>query len=154
MVALFAKWYLQTPLWFSQIMQTCFWHFLTAYPILNIHSCNLRKFLHQNFSTLANREYFIVIIKGPMFSEKILASFPLPKNVLRSIQSFVFWIFLHSDTAVQLESADSIQNTISKSLFRIVFGTLFEQWEKCIIFLKKATFRDNPFCNVKSPIAK
>ena len=40
--------------------------------------------------------------------------FHCPKNVLRSILSFVFWIFPPSDTAVQLESADSKQNAISK----------------------------------------
>ena len=44
--------------------------------------------------------------------------FHCPKNVLCSILSFVFWILPPLDTAAQLESADSKQNAISKSLFQ------------------------------------
>ena len=64
-------------------------------------------------------------IKCPIFSEKYWYYFHCPKNVLRSILSFVFWIFPPSDTAVQLESADSKHNTISKSLFQDSFRHIF-----------------------------
>ena len=45
------------------------------------------------------------LVKGPTFLEKNY--FHCPKNVLHSILRFVFLIFPPSDTAVQLESADS-----------------------------------------------
>ena len=76
--------------------------------------------------------------KGPIFSEKYWYYFHCPKNVLPSILSFVFWIFLCSGTAVQLESADSKQNTISKYLFQDSFQHIFGQWEKCIILSEKS----------------
>ena len=63
--------------------------------------------------------------KGPIFSEKYWYYFHCPKNVLDSILSFVFWIFPPSDTAVQLESGDSKQNTILKSLFQDSFRHIF-----------------------------
>ena len=63
--------------------------------------------------------------KSPIFSEKYWYYFRCPKNVLCSILSFVFWIFPPLDTAVQLESADSKQNTISKSLFQDSFPHFF-----------------------------
>ena len=72
--------------------------------------------------------------KGRIFSEKYWYYFYCPKNVLYSILSFVFWIFPPLDTAVQLESADSKQNAISKSLFQDSFLHIF--WamkKKCII---------------------
>ena len=75
--------------------------------------------------------------KSPIFSEKYWYYFRCPKNVLCSILSFVFWIFPPLDTAVQLESADSKQNTISKSLFHYSFSTFFGQWVKCIILSEK-----------------
>ena len=54
-------------------------------------------------------------VKGRTSLEKYWYYFHCPKNVLCSILSFVFWIFPLLNTAVQLESADSKQNTISKS---------------------------------------
>ena len=75
--------------------------------------------------------------KGPIFSEKYWYHFHCLKNVLRSILSFVFWIFPSSDTAVQLESADSKQNTISKSLFQDSFLHIFWAMRKIILSEKK-----------------
>ena len=63
--------------------------------------------------------------KGPIFSEKYWYYFHCPKYVVRSILSFVFWIFPPLETAVQLESADSKQNAISKSLFQDSFWHIF-----------------------------
>ena len=60
-----------------------------------------------------------------VFSEEYWYHFHCPKNVLCSILSFVFWIFPLLDTAVQLESADSKQNAISKSLFQDSFWRNF-----------------------------
>ena len=79
--------------------------------------------------------YCSEVIKGPISLEKYWYYFHCPKNVLGSILSFVFWTFPPSDTAVQLESTDSKQNAISKSLFHDNFGKLFGQWEKCIIYI-------------------
>ena len=62
--------------------------------------------------------FFCLVSKGRIFSEKYWYYFHCPKNVLCSILSFVFWIFPPSDTAVQLELADSKQNAIPKSLFQ------------------------------------
>ena len=57
------------------------------------------------------------------------------------ILSFVFWIFPTLDTAVQLESADSKQNTFSKSLFQDSFWHIFWAiWKMHHTFWKKATF--------------
>ena len=73
--------------------------------------------------------------KGLIFSKKYWCYSDRPKNVLRSILSFVFWIFPPSGTAMQLESANRTQ---FQNLFsRIVFSTFFGQWEKCIISEKK-----------------
>ena len=46
---------------------------------------------------------FSRVTKGRIFSEKYWYYFHCPKNVLCSILSFVFWIFLPLDTAVHLE---------------------------------------------------
>ena len=82
-----------------------------------------------------------VVVKGPIFSERYWYYFHCPKNVLHSILSFVFWIFPPSDTAVQLESADSKHNTISKSLFQDSFRHIFWAMRKMHhTFWKKATF--------------
>ena len=82
--------------------------------------------------------------KGPIFSEKYWYYFHCPKNVLRSILSFVFWIFPPSDTAVQLESADSKHNTISKSLFQDSFRHIFWAMRKMPnTFWKKQPLRAN-----------
>jgi len=81
------------------------------------------------------------VTKGPILSEKYWYYFNCPKNVLRSILSFVFWIFPPLDTAVQLESADSKQNTISKSLFQDSFWHIFWAMRKMHhTFWKKGTF--------------
>ena len=95
-------------------------------------------------SKMSNFEKFVfwTQAKGPIFSEKYWYYFHCPKNVLRSILSFVFWIFPPSDTAVQLESADSKHNTISKYLFQDSFQHIF--WamrEMQHTFWKKASFR-------------
>ena len=69
--------------------------------------------------------------------------------MLCSILSFVFWIFPPLDTAVQLESADSKQNTISKSLFQDSFWHIFWAMRKIHhTFWKKATFT----CIKSSPL--
>ena len=79
--------------------------------------------------------------KGWIFSEKYWHYFHCPKNVLCSILSFVFWIFPPLDTAVQLESADSKQNAISKSLYQDGFWHIFLAMRKMhLTFWKKATF--------------
>ena len=84
------------------------------------------------------------IFKGRIFSEKYWYYFHCPKIVLCSILSFVFWIFPPLDTAVQLESADSKQNTISKSLFQDSFRHIFWAMRKMHhTFWKKATFSVN-----------
>jgi hypothetical protein len=58
------------------------------------------------------------------------------------ILRFVFWIFPPLDTAVQLESADSKQNAISKSLFQDSFWHIFWAMRKRHhTFWKKATFK-------------
>ena len=76
-----------------------------------------------------------------VFSEEYWYHFHCPKNVLCSILSFVFWIFPPLDTAVQLESADSKQNTISKYLFQDSFRHIFWVMRKMHhTFWKKATF--------------
>ena len=71
--------------------------------------------------------FFCLVSKGRIFSEKYCYYFHCPKNLLCSILSFVFWIFLPLDTAVQLESADSKQNAISKYLFQDSFRHIFCQ---------------------------
>ena len=69
-------------------------------------------------------------LKGPIFSEKIL-----PKKCA------VFWIFPPWDTAVQLKSADSKWNAISKYLFQDSFWHNFWAMRKIDrTFWKKATF--------------
>ena len=76
--------------------------------------------------------------KGLIFSERYWYYFNCPKNVLCSTLSFVFWIFSPSDTALQLESADSKQNPNSKSLFQDSFMAHFMGNEKNVsYFLKK-----------------
>ena len=76
-----------------------------------------------------------------MSSEKYWFYFHNPKNVLCSILRFVFWIFPPSDTAAQLDSADSKQNAISKFLFQDSFWHIFWAMRKMhLTFLKKATF--------------
>ena len=82
-------------------------------------------------------------VKGPISSEKYWYYFHCPKNVLRSILIFVFWIFPHSDTAVQLESADSKQNEISKYLFQDSFRHIFCTMRTMYhTFWKKPTFSE------------
>ena len=91
----------------------------------------------------ANGDLFLSssLLKGPISSEIFWYYFHCPKNVLCSILSFVFWIFPPSDTAVQLESADSKHNTISKSLFQDSFRHIFWAMRKMHhTFWKKATF--------------
>ena len=91
-----------------------------------------------------SRLYWWEKSKGRIFSEKYWYYFHCPKNVLCSILSFVFWIFPPLDTAVQLESADSKQNAISKSLFQDSFRHIFWAMRKMHhTFWKKATFNDS-----------
>ena len=79
---------------------------------------------------------------GPIFSEKYWHYYHCPKNVLRSILSFIFWIFPPLDTAVQLESAESKQNANSKSLFQDSFRLIFWAMRKMHhTFWEKATFK-------------
>ena len=79
--------------------------------------------------------------KGLIFLEKYWYYFHFPKNELYSILSFVFWIFPPLDTAVQLESADSKQNAISKSLFQDIFWHIFLEMRKMHnTFWLKGTF--------------
>ena len=79
--------------------------------------------------------------KSQIFSEKYWYYFHCPKNVLCSILSFVFWIFLPLDTTVQLKSADSKQNPISKYIFQDSFRHIFWAMKKMHhTFWKKATF--------------
>ena len=81
------------------------------------------------------------VSKDPIFPEKYWYYFHCPKNVLRSILSFVFWIFLLLDTAVHLESVDSKQNAISKSLFQDSLLHMFWAMRKMRhTFWKKLTF--------------
>ncbi len=95
----------------------------------------------------------IAIVKGQIFSEKYWYYFHCPKNVLCSILSFVFWIFPPLDTAVQLESADSKQNAISKSLFQDSFRHIFWAMRKMHhTFWKKATFSKFVEWIIKNPI--
>ena len=83
-------------------------------------------------------------IKGWISSEKYCYHFHCPKNVLCPILSFVFWIFPYLDTAVQLESADSKQNAISKYLFQDSFRYIFWAmrkmhhtfWKKSNLYLR------------------
>ena len=90
----------------------------------------------------------LFLSKGRIFSEKYWYHFHCPKNVLCCILSFVFWIFPPLDTAVQLESADSKQNAISKSLFQDSFRHIFWAMRKMHhTFWKKATF-SSAFPNV------
>ena len=80
--------------------------------------------LFRNFNRLKFHQLFLhFLTKGPIFLEKYWYYFHCPKNVLCSILSFVLWIF--PPLAVELESADSIQNTISKSLFQDSFRHIF-----------------------------
>ena len=84
--------------------------------------------LHLQMVTFAKPPVFFglcVAFRGQISSEKYWYYFHCLKNELCSILSFVFWIFLPLDTAVQLESADSKQITISKSLFQDSFGHIF-----------------------------
>ena len=84
--------------------------------------------LHLQMVTFAKPPVFFgwcVAFRGQISSEIYWYYFHCPKNVLCSILSFVFWIFPPLDTAVQLESADSKQNAISKSLFQDSFRHIF-----------------------------
>ena len=65
------------------------------------------------------------LLIGLISSEIFWYYFHCPKNVLCSILSFVFWIFPPLDTIVQLESADSKENEISKYLFQDSFWHIF-----------------------------
>ena len=90
----------------------------------------------------------IIKYKGRISSEKYWCYFHCPNNGLRSISNFVFWIFPASDTAVQLESADSKQNAISKSLIQDSFPHIFWAMSKMHhTFWKKATFK---ICSMQS----
>ena len=92
--------------------------------------------------------YSLITAKGPISSEKYWYYFHCLKNVLCSILSFVFWIFPPLDTAVQLESADSKQNAISKYLFQDSFQHIFWAMSKMHhTFWKKATFK---ICSIQS----
>ena len=80
--------------------------------------------LFRNFNRLKFHQLFLhFLTKGPIFLEKYWYYFHCPKNVLCSILSFVLWIF--PPLAVELESANSIQNAISKSLFQDSFRHIF-----------------------------
>ena len=83
-----------------------------------------------------NREkkYTLFQLKVQYSQKKYWYYFHGPKNVVHSTLTFVFWIFLPLDTAVQLDSVDSKHNTISKIFFR----TFLEQWEKHIILSEKS----------------
>ena len=96
-------------------------HFEIKWPLI--------LFTLQSSVALISKRYSIL--------RKILVLFPLPKNVLCSILSFVFWIFPPLDTVVQLESVDSKQTQFQNLFFRIDFGTFLGQWEKCVILSKK-----------------
>ena len=86
------------------------------------------------------------LVKGPIFLEKNWYYFHCPKNVLRSILTFVFWIFPPSDPAVQLKSADSKQNTIWKYLSQDSFWHILWAMRKMHhTFWKIATFMDKLF---------
>ena len=80
----------------------------------------------------ANGDLFLSssLLKGPISSENFWYYFHCPKNVLCSILSFVFWIFPPLDTIVQLESADSKENEISKYLFQDSFWHIFWSMRK------------------------
>ena len=83
-----------------------------------------------------NRTLITKEAKGPISLEKYW--FYCLKNVLGSILGCVFWIFPPSDTAVQLESAESKHNTILKSLFQDSFRHIFWAMRKIHhTFLKK-----------------
>ena len=58
--------------------------------------------------------------------------------------SFAFRIFPSFDTAVQLESADSKQNAISKYLFQDSFQHIFGAMRKMHHFLKKSDLKKLP----------
>ena len=78
-----------------------------------------------------NYRFLTASSKGRKISEIYLYYFHCPKNVLCSILSFVSWILLPLDTAVQ--NGTQFQNLF----FRIVFSTFFGQWENCIILSEK-----------------
>ena len=86
----------------------------------------------------------VATVKGLIFSKNYWYYFNCPKNLPGSIVSFVIWIFPPSDTAVQLESANSKHHTISKSLFQNNFRHIFWAMRKMHhTFRKKATFRES-----------
>ena len=81
----------------------------------------------------------------------MLVSFLLCCSVLFSILSFVFWIFPPLDTALQLESADSKQNPISKNLFQDSFWHIFWVMRKMHhTFWKKETYREVYWVSLKA----
>ena len=130
--------------------QSCFWNLKLIISRVELFSCQWLHFdLEKSFSKSSAYPKLQciaqgVVIKGPISSEKYWYYFHCPKNVLCSILSFVFWIFPPLDTAVQLESADSKQNAISKSLFQDSFQHIFWAMRKMHhTFWKKATFSNN-----------
>ena len=91
-----------------------------------------------NFQTDYTITYYHIMLKVRYSQKKYWHYYNCPKNVLRCILSFVFWIFPPS---VQLESADSKHNTITKSLFQDSFQHIFWAMRKMHhTFWKKATF--------------
>ena len=80
---------------------------------------------NQNLYPLQSRNISSTLLKVRYSRKNIGIISIAQKMCCVLILSFVFWIFPPLDTAVQLESADSKQNAISKSLFHDSFRHIF-----------------------------